>query len=86
MVAAFTNPELYASLAALVTAIAALVKIFQIQAGQAQTHATLQAVQRQTDGQLTALHADVRALSANQATSVELSARGPGPSVPPAVA
>ena len=79
MVNALTNPELYASLAALVTALTALFKIFQIQNGQAEQHATLRAVQSNTDGQLTALHADVRALTARQATNVELAARPPIP-------
>lgn len=81
MVGALTNPALYASLAGLVTAITALVKIFQIQATQTEQHATLRAVQSNTDGQLTALHADVRALTANQATPQEVSARPEVPKV-----
>jgi hypothetical protein len=79
MVSALTNPALYASLAGLVTAITALVKIFQIQESQTAQHETLRAVQSSTDGQLTALHADVRALTARQATNVELAARPPIP-------
>jgi hypothetical protein len=75
VVSALTNPALYASLGGLVTAITALVKIFQIQETQAAQHETLRAVQSNTDGQLTALHADVRQLTANQATPQEVQAR-----------
>ena len=75
MVSALTNPALYASLAGLVTAITALVKIFQIQGAQAEQHETLKSVQSSTNGQLAALHADVRHLTANQATPQEVQAR-----------
>lgn len=84
VVTGLENPELWASLAAFVTAIAALFKLFQIQAGQAVQHETLRAVQKQTDGQLTALHADVRELAAKQATPQEIAARPDAPvEVPP---
>lgn len=83
MVAAFTNPELYASIAALVTALTVLAKLFKLQAGQDATHDTLRVVQANTDGQLKGLQEDVRSLTEKQATSVELAARAPDPSVPP---
>ena len=75
MVAALTNPELYASVAALITAVTALVKIFQIQGTQAAQHETLQTVERNTNGALASLKAGVSSLRAGQATPQEMSAR-----------
>ena len=86
MVTALTNPELYASLAALVAALTALAKLFKLQASQDAVHDTLKVVQSNTDGQLRGLQADVRSLTAKQATPTELEARESSPSVPQPVA
>jgi hypothetical protein len=73
---------LVVALGTLLTALAALIKVLQVQRVAADTHATVKKVDENTNGALADLKASVARLEASQATPAEIAARSPtGPTL-----
>lgn len=70
-----TNPAFIAAVATLVTAITSLVKVFHVEAQAKVTQSTLETVNKNTNGTLQEVKADVARLAATQATQSEMEAR-----------
>jgi hypothetical protein len=77
-----SNPVMITALATLITAIAGLLKVMQVGAKADQTHATLQAVEKNTNGTLEALNARLDIAQGKQASPAEIAARPPLPPGP----
>jgi uncharacterized membrane protein len=69
------DPALITALATLITSIAGLVAVLRVQQTATRTHETLKTVDENTNGNMTALKAELAIASDTQATSAELAAR-----------
>lgn len=70
-----TDPAFLTALATLITAFAALIKLFQAEGQRDKQTTKLDRINEQTNGTLTALHDTVATLKSTQATTEELAAR-----------
>lgn len=68
-------PTFITALATLVTAIASLLKVFQVQRQNDKTHETLNVVNRNTNGALKDLQQSMTDMRSSQATPAEMAAR-----------
>ena len=85
MVNSIDLPTFITALATLVAAVTALVKVFQVQRSQSETHETIKAIDVHTNGAISALRQSVIDMRSQQATPAEIAARVTDPpELPPA--
>lgn len=71
----FTDPAFITALATLITALVGLLRVFQQSSTIKDTHATVKQVQKDTNGTVEALRAQLDHMRTTQATPEELAAR-----------